>query len=293
VLDEKNIALDSPLQKIFPQFEKHPDIPLSTVMTHTSGFSYGFKINRWAGWLYLFSDLGESQTLPEFIGHLAELPLLSEPGVRWRYSFSSDVQGAIVEKLTGKKLSENMQTNIFSKLGMHDTSFYVEPARVARLTPLYSNNWFGSQPNKKEDNDVTQSQGAESGGSGLVSTAQDYSKFVQLLMTPDSYPDIVRSEHIAHMTTSQLPKDIPSIPERYYTNSGFGYGLGVKLKDEEYLSAGSFYWSGSGGTIFWADPKKSLSVVVMMQYEGGNKILEKEIIPMVYKWLELRENIID
>jgi len=57
VLDEKNIALDSPLQTIFPEFNQHPDIPLSTVMTHTSGFSYGFKINRWAGWLYLFSEL--------------------------------------------------------------------------------------------------------------------------------------------------------------------------------------------------------------------------------------------
>jgi CubicO group peptidase (beta-lactamase class C family) len=290
VLAEKNIALNSPLQAVFPQFDQHPDIPLSTVLTHTSGFSYGFKINRWAGWLYLFSDIGDSQTLPEFIGHLAELPLLSTPGVRWRYSFSSDVQGAMVEQLTDRKLSENMQTRIFSKLGMVDTSFYVEPERADRLAPLYSNNWFGSRPNKKEGGDVTQAQGAESGGSGLVSTVQDYSKFVQLLMTPESYPDIVRSEHAALMTTSQLPKDIPIIPERYYTNSGYSYGLGVKLKDEQYLSKGSFYWAGRGGTVFWADPEKALSVVVMMQYEGGNKILEKELIPMVYNWLEQREN---
>lgn len=290
VLAEKEITLDSSLQTIFPQFEQHSDIPLSTVMAHTSGFSYGFKINRWAGWLYLFSDIGDSQTLPEFIGHLADLPLLSEPGVRWRYSFSSDVQGAMVEELTGKKLSDNMHSRLFSKLGMLDTSFYVEAERADRLAPLYSNNWFGSSPNKKDDYEVTQAQGAESGGSGLVSTAQDYSKFVHLLMKPEFYPDIVRSEHVALMTTSQLPKDIPTIPERYYTNSGYGYGMGVKLKDEQYLSAGSFYWAGKGGTIFWADPKKELSVVVMMQYEGGNKILEKEVIPMIYNWLEQREN---
>jgi CubicO group peptidase (beta-lactamase class C family) len=260
------------------------------LMTHTSGFSYGFKINRWAGWLYLFSDIGESQTLTEFIGHLADLPLLSEPGERWRYSLSSDVQGALVEKLTGKKLSANMHSRLFSKLAMQDTSFYVEPERVNRLAPLYSNNWFGKVPNKKVNNDATHIEGAESGGGGLVSTAEDYSKFIQLLMTPGAFPNIVRGEHVALMTSSQLPKEIPSIPERYYSNTGYSYGLGIKLKDEQYLSEGSFYWSGKGGTIFWADPKKALSVVVMMQYEGGNKILEKELIPMVYNWLEQNEN---
>jgi CubicO group peptidase (beta-lactamase class C family) len=291
VLADNAITLDSPLQNIFPQFGALEDIPLWTVMTHTAGFSYGFKINRWAGWLYLFSDIGDSQTLSEFIGYLAELPLLSKPGDRWRYSFSSDVQGAMVEKITGKKLSENMTRYIFSKLDMQDTSFYVEPARVDRLVPMYSNSWFGSTPNKLDDNHVTQAQGAESGGSGLVSTAQDYSKFVQLLMTPTAYPDIVNTEQVTLMTTSQLPTDIPTIPERYYTHSGYSYGMGIKLENEPFLSQGSFYWAGKGGTIFWADPKKELSVVVMMQYEGGNKILERELIPIVYHWLEQRENI--
>jgi CubicO group peptidase (beta-lactamase class C family) len=290
VLAEKKIAMDTPLQAIFPEFKQHSDIPLWTLMTHTSGFSYGFKINRWAGWKYLFSDIGDSQTLVEFMDHLADLPLLSEPGVRWRYSFSSDVQGALVEKLTGKKLSENMNSRLFSRLGMQNTSFYVEPERVGRLAPLYSNNWFGSSPNIKNDNSVTEQQGAESGGSGLVSTAEDYSRFVQLLMTPESYPDIVQSEDVALMTSSQLPKVIPTIPERYYSNSGYGYGLGVKIQDEQFLSKGSFYWAGKGGTIFWADPKNALSVVVMMQYEGGNKILERELVPMVYNWLEHSEN---
>jgi CubicO group peptidase (beta-lactamase class C family) len=293
VLADKDITLNSPLQSIFPQFKIHPDIPLWTLMTHTSGFSYGFKINRWAGWLYLFSDINNSETLPEFVDHLADLPLLSEPGVRWRYSFSSDVQGALIEKLTGKKLSDNMHSRLFSKLGMVDTSFYVEPRRVERLAPMYSNSWFSDSPNKQQDNSVTESQGAESGGSGLVSTAQDYSKFVQLLMTPQAYPDIVLSKHVTQMTQSQLPKAIPTIPERYYTNSGYSYGLGVKLKDEQYLAKGSFYWAGKGGTMFWADPAKSLSVVAMMQYEGGNKILEKALIPIIYNWLAHSENTTD
>ena len=93
-------------------------------MTHTSGFSYGCKINRWAGWLYLFSDIGDSKTLTEFVGHLADLPLLSEPDVRWRYSFSSDVQGALIKKLTNKKSSKNMNRRLFSKLNMHDANFF-------------------------------------------------------------------------------------------------------------------------------------------------------------------------
>ncbi|MFT5297762.1 MAG: CubicO group peptidase (beta-lactamase class C family), partial [Colwellia sp.] len=255
VLAEKDITLDSPLQTVFPQFEQQSDIPLSSVMTHTSGFSYGFHPKYWAGWQYLFSGIGGSQSLTEFVNILADIPLLTEPGEKFLYSFSSDVQGAVVEKLTGKKLSDNMNTRLFSKLGMTDTSFYVEPERVNRLAPMYGDSWFGDTPTKKEDDSVTQAQGAESGGSGLVSTAADYSNFVQLLMTPESYPDIVHAEHVALMTTNQLPKDIPTIPDRMYTNSGYSYGMGVKLKDEQYLSEGSFYWAGNGGTIFWADPK--------------------------------------
>ena len=290
VLEEQGVPLNSPLQKIFPQFEQLEDIPLSTVMTHTSGFSYGFKINRWAGWLYLFSGISDSKTFTEFIDHLAELPLLSPPGERWRYSFSSDVQGAIVEKLTNKKLSENMHDRIFNKLDMNDTSFYVAPNQANRLAPMYSSTWFSSTPKKVEDNAVTQIQGAESGGGGLVSTALDYSKFLQALMTPKFYPDIVSGEHATLLTTNQLPTDIREIPARYYTNSGYSYGMGIKLKDEDYLNKGSFYWAGKGGTVFWADPKNALSVVIMMQYEGGNKIINKEVIPMVYNWLKESEN---
>jgi len=290
VLAEQGITLDSPLQTVFPQFEQQSNIPLSAVMTHTSGFSYGFHPKYWAGWQYLFAGIGDSQTLTEFVDILADIPLLNEPGEKWLYSFASDVQGAVIEKLTGKRLSENMRDRMFSKLGMNDTSFYVEPERVDRLAPLYSNSWLSDIPTKKEDDNVTQAQGAESGGSGLVSTAADYSQFIQLLMTPEFYPDIVSADLVALMTTNQLPKHIPTIPERIYTNSGYSYGLGVKLKNEEYLSKGSFYWAGKGGTIFWADPKKNLSVVVMMQYQGGNKILNKELIPIVYNWLENREN---
>jgi CubicO group peptidase (beta-lactamase class C family) len=183
-----------------------------------------------------------------------------------------------------------MQNRLFNQLGMIDTGFHVVPERASRLAPLYSNSWFTSTPNIQTDTGATEAQGAESGGSGLVSTAEDYSKFVQLLMTPEFYPDIVRREHVELMTSSQLPQDIPTIPERYYTNSGYSYGLGIKLKDEQYLSKGSFYWAGKGGTIFWADPKKRLSVVVMMQYQGGNKILEKELVPIIYNWLAEREN---
>lgn len=290
VLAEKDIAVNAPLQSVFPQFNHHSPIPISTVMTHTAGFSYGFKINRWAGWLYLFANIGSSQSLSEFVDRLAELPLLSEPGERWRYSFSSDVQGAMVEALTGERLSVNMQNRLFNKLGMTDTAFYIPPERAAKLVPSYSGGWFGSGPNKEIQSDVTEADGPQSGGSGLVSTASDYSKFTQLLMTPNAYPDIVTAEQVALMTTSQLPADIPTIPERLYTNSGYSYGMGVKLQDEQYLSKGSYYWAGRGGTIFWVDPQKSLSVVVMMQYEGGNRILEKSLMPIIYDWLNNNEN---
>ena len=90
------------------------------------------------------------------------------------------------------------------------------------------------------------------------------------------------------MLTNQLAHGIQGVPERLYSNSGFGYGIGVKLEDEKYLSKGSVYWAGKGGTAFWIDRERELAVVAMMQMEGGNRELEKNIVPMVYEWLNAK-----
>jgi CubicO group peptidase (beta-lactamase class C family) len=93
----------------------------------------------------------------------------------------------------------------------------------------------------------------------------------------------VQPEWVEKMLKNQLAEGIQGVPGRLYSNSGFGYGLGVKVTDETYLSQGSVYWAGKGGTAFWIDRDKELAVVAMMQMEGGNRELEKKLAPIVYE----------
>jgi CubicO group peptidase (beta-lactamase class C family) len=286
LLAEKDIPLDTPLQQFYPKFTRQSAIPIDTLLTHTSGLSYGFKINRIAGWKYLFSGIGNSASLTEFMDVLAELPLMSEPRVRWRYSFSSDVQGALIETLSESRLQEYFTQSILTPLHMTNTGFYVSESELPKVVPMYSNSWFSDLPSKQSfEQELTDAKAVQSGGSGLLSTAADYMKFLQVLMYPTHYQHIIEPLWVEKMLTNQIAEDIQGVPERLYSNSGFGYGLGVKLVDERYLSQGSVYWAGKGGTVFWIDRKQDLAVVAMMQMEGGNRELEKKLLPMVYEWL--------
>ncbi|MEO1253464.1 MAG: serine hydrolase, partial [Bacteroidota bacterium] len=117
-----------------------------------------------------------------------------------------------------------------------------------------------------------------SGGGGLYSTTSDYMKFLDRLMSDSSKTKLY---------VNQLPEEVTKIPEGIYPNSGYGYGVAVKLStDESYLPKGSFYWAGLGGTIFWVDPVNNIKVVAMMQMAGGRKSMEKKIIPLIYKAIQ-------
>lgn len=279
--------LSTPLQQFYPEFDTQPPIPIYSLLNHTSGMSYGFKINRIAGWKYLFSGISSSESLVEFMETLSDLPLLSAPGERWRYSFSSDVQGALIEKMTKRPLHDYMLENLFSPLNMTNTHFYLDTDSVEKLVPMYNKSWFSSTYNKEDIEDhLTDENTPQSGGGGLISTALDYMNFVKLLMYPEHYQHVISPQLVNQMQTNQLADGIKGVPERLYTNSGFGYGIGVKLKDEMYLSKDSIYWAGKGGTVFWADKQKDLAVVAMMQVAGGNRDLEKWLVPTVYEWLD-------
>ena len=290
---QRNIHLDTPLQHFFPLFNKKTDIPLHTILTHTSGFGYGFSIRRWAGYRYLFSGIGSSETLPEFMETLSGLPLFFEPDVRWRYSYSTDVLGAIIQKVEATPFDDYMAQHLFTPLKMNSTGFFVPKEEKERLVPMYGNDLFSDIPSKltfEEDSELFEKPKGASGGGGGFSTAEDYMKFLRYLMYPEDYPSLVPSSMTKEMLKDQISHIEIGVPERYYPNSGFGYGVGVKKANEAYLSKGSFYWAGKGGTTFWVDPSKNLAVVAMMQMKGAREDLEEALIPIVYQWLKKRKN---
>lgn len=286
-LEDNGLKVDTAsLQDIYPAFNEHQRIPLKNVATHTAGFLYGGDWKSITGWRYWWHDpLEESETLTEMMSTLARIPLASEPGKEWQYSMSQDIQGAIIEELSEISLDSYMQKHVFDPLSMANTGFVQKGQVISKLAPMHNYDRddkvsFVSKEQGDEDKQVL------AGGSGLYGTAKDYMNFLEMLRSPDKYSSVLDPMLIAQAVKNQLPENISSIPESIYPNSGYGYGLGVKLENEEYLSAGSFYWAGKGGTLFWVDPSKELSVVVMIQLESARASLEKYLIPMIYKWIE-------
>src|SRR6202034_348854 len=157
------------------------------LMSHTAGFTYGFFGDTPVDKMYLQADLLGSKNLQEFIDKLAKLPLLYQPGKGWTYSVSMDIEGYIVEKLSGQSLPDFDRDHIFKPLGMKDAGFYVPADKVNRFAALYTMGDDGVLvPNETGGTNVARNFTAPptlaSGGGGVVSTAEDYYRFAQMLL---------------------------------------------------------------------------------------------------------------
>ena len=292
--------LDDPVTKFLPEFanlrvisgvdaENRPVLaPLSRpptmreLMTHTAGFAYGLTPDGIADKAYFDAGVLTSANAQEMIGKIANLPMISQPGVRWYYSAAADIQGAIVEKLTGMPLAEFMAQRIFAPLGMTETAFYVPPERAARLAALYDVDPVSHllvRQAERDDQDIFVPPGYASGGGGLMSTARDYGRFCQMildggalngvrLLRPETVA-LMRENHLAEtfMVTSNGTRASP-------LGTGIGFGLGWAVWFDPAatgapVGAGTVSWGGSAGTWFWIDPKNDLYFVGMIQRLGG------------------------
>jgi CubicO group peptidase (beta-lactamase class C family) len=159
----------------------HPPT-MQELMTHTAGFTYGFFGNTPVDKEYASAGVMQSKTLQEMIEKLAKIPLLYQPGTRWVYSVSMDVQGYIIEKLSGQTLPDFMQEHILQPLGMKDSGFFVPDAKKSRFVTLYRLNEKGELI---ADNAFRRGYDVQptmpSGGGGLVTTAEDYFRFASML----------------------------------------------------------------------------------------------------------------
>jgi len=245
------------------------------LMTHTAGFSYGFDPSDPVDKLYQDAHVWRSSSLEEMSRKLAALPLAYQPGSKWLYSLSMDVQGAIIERLTGQSLPDFMQEHLFGPLGMVDTAFHLPPEKRARLASGYRQSRSGLKPEKPMLFDHESPPALASGGGGLISTAMDYARFAQMLLNKGELGGrrIISEAAARLMMTNQLSDEMMAAGFGVGAQAirpGFGYGYnGVVFTDPEAcgipVGRGTYHWDGAWGTWFWVDHENDLIYVGLIQ----------------------------
>ena len=248
-------------------------ITVRDLLTHTSGFGYGAGVggDLWtaAGQTgYYFAD--KNETIRDSVRRIATLPAHAQPGTQWIYGYSTDILGALVEVAAGKSLDQVLRERIFEPLGMRDTEFYLSRGKEARLAAVYAQNAGKLERAPTPGTAAGQGHYVEgprknfSGGAGLLSTATDYARFLQMLLNGGELDGrrVLSRKTVELMTTSHLG-DISY-------NAGQGFGLGFYVVEDlgergSPGSVGEFGWGGAYHTTYWVDPREELVVVHLTQ----------------------------
>ncbi len=257
------------------------------LLTHTSGLTYGFHRAHPVDGIYRAN--GFEWGVPAGIDlagacdAYAGMPLLFQPGSEWNYSVATDVLGRVVEVVSGQRLDEFFRERIFAPLGMTDTAFWAEPEQASRLGPLYTRGPDGKAARIDAMGKAAYREPAcLSGGGGLVSSAADYHRFAQMLLSRPGSPAgelegarLLSPRTAAYMTINHLPggSDLESFGRPLYAESpfsGVGFGLGFAVQidpaaSKTLCSAGEFNWGGAASTTFWVDPVEQLTVSFFTQ----------------------------
>jgi CubicO group peptidase (beta-lactamase class C family) len=290
LVEEGKLLLTDPVGKYLPEFMETTvavardaggydvvkaarPITVRDLLTHTSGFGYGTGVGGelWsaAGQTgYYFAD--KNETIRDSVRRIATLPAHAQPGTQWIYGYNTDILGALVEAVAGKPLDQVLRERIFEPLEMRDTEFYLSPGKNDRLAAVYSMNGGKLERAPTPGNSVGQGHYVEgprknfSGGAGLLSTATDYSRFLQMMLNGGELDGrrILSRKTVELMTTSHLG-DVSY-------NAGQGFGLGFYVVEDLGArgspgSAGEFGWGGAYHTTYWVDPREELVVVHMTQ----------------------------
>ncbi len=293
------------------------DITLLDLATHTSGLAYTFSIKGKLQDIYLKEkifpyyalDTLDDDIKPEklyenicsFSKKVASVPLAHQPGEKWTYSIGMDILGCVIEKASNMTFGDFLKSNLFDPLNMKDTFFKVPKEKRQRMTNLYAHhNAFkafsidlpdylkgkklkmhlvDSSENSLYYKDVT----VEDGGSGLVSTGDDYLNFADMLLNKGVFngKKILSSESFKVLISNQLNEN-----NSRFSGFGMGITLGIALDSKKIrLRRGdnSFFWGGAAKTKFWVDPENNLTVVHMTQLIGTPRDLTNKIDKLIYK----------
>jgi len=260
----------------------HPPT-MRELMTHTAGFTYGIFGDTPVDKMYRDANLFASSSLHEFVTKLAGIPLLYQPGTKWVYSVSMDVQGYIVEQLSGQSLPQFMRENIYTPLGMKDAGFYVSKEKWSRFATVYwvdpKGGLSATGPETVNHRDFDREPAMPSGGGGMVSTIEDYYRFAQMLGNGGELsgqrllaPATIKLMSSNHLSPELLTGEFRIGSQVMRPGFGYGYNCAVVFDPPEANlpeGKGTFFWDGAAGTWFWVDPTNDVVFVGMIQRMGA------------------------
>jgi CubicO group peptidase (beta-lactamase class C family) len=317
LVEEGKIGLADPVSRFIPAFEKTTvavpppagavagspvsvvpakrPITIRDLLTHTAGISYGngpaqdqWKAAGIQGWY--FAD--RSEPVSAVVERMAALPMDAQPGEKYVYGYNTDVLGVVVEKVSGLTLADFIQKRIASPLGLVDTQFYLPPAQKERLATVYAAKdgkiERATEPKTGQGHYVEGPRVGFAGGAGLLSTARDYGRFLQMMLNGGEIDGVrlLSPKTVELMTANHVGQ---LFAERGPNDAGRGFGLGFDViedlgKTGQYGSVGAFGWGGAYHTTYWADPKEKLVVLLMTQLlPAGNSDLHARFRALVYQ----------
>jgi CubicO group peptidase (beta-lactamase class C family) len=314
LFEEGRLSLNDPVSRFIPAFGKTTvavrgengtvavvpakrPITIRDLLTHTAGISYGVQpeiasqyeargLGPAAGFGWYFADKDELVCAP--IERLATLPFVAQPGEAWVYGYNTDVLGCVVERVSGQPLDQFIRARITGPLGMRDTAFFLAPEQRGRLAAVYAS---GPDGKSMRAPDGARGQGsyvdgprkAFAGGAGLLSTARDYGRFLEMIRGGGSLDGIrILAPHsVELMTTNQVGT--------LHSANGLGFGLGFETTDRYGAngmdSVGSYGWGGAYGTMYRVDPRERIVTMLMLQLLPNATDVREKFPAMVYQAL--------
>jgi CubicO group peptidase (beta-lactamase class C family) len=314
LMEEGKLTLTDPVSRYIPSFAsskvavksddgvkivpaKRP-ITIRDLLTHTSGYSYGTNsevasmyeakgLGPAAGYGWFTADKNED--ICDSMERLGTLPAVSQPGEAWVYGYNTDILGCIVERVSGKGLDAFIRERITGPLGMKDTQFFLPAGERQRLAAVYS---IGSDGRIVRAPDGPRGQGAYvdgprksfAGGAGLLSTARDYARFLEMIRRGGALDGvrILSPRTVALMTTNQIGT--------LHSSNGLGWGLGFETTDRVGANgldgAGAFGWAGAYASIYRVDPESHLVITLMIQVLPNTTDLGRKFPTVVYQAIE-------
>ena len=293
LLERGKIELRYPLKWFLPTFENMQvldenglrpadrDITLGDLLTMTSGISYpggtpsGMKMGEvWGRQSDAYEKGGKPLSTRDFVLEMGNVPLAFTPGAKWEYGASADVMAAVIETVSGMKYSEFLKKEIFEPLGMNDTGFYIPEEKYNRLATPYVQTPEGNSVYTNHDLCITDYKtppAFESGGAGLVSTIEDYSRFVKMLLGRGSANGVrILGRKTVELMATDCLTDAQRASLEWDSMLGQGYGNFMRvLKSPSAAgfngSVGEYGWDGMLGCYFCIDPKEDLAFLYFVQ----------------------------
>jgi CubicO group peptidase (beta-lactamase class C family) len=254
------------------------------LMSHTAGFGYGLSGDDPVNKAFRDTRVLAAANLDEMMKKVADIPLLYEPGAKWSYSIAVDIQGYLVQRLSGQKFGDYLRQHVTGPIGMADTAFFVTPEQKPRFAEVYH---WDSEQNRLLMNTPRADRGSyfdparlESGGGGLVASTHDYARFCQMLLNKGEIAGrrILKPETVALMTENHIGDLHVGVdgtrPQPGAETVRFGLDFAIYMDPKSVglpYGKGTYYWGGAAGTWFWIDPVNDLAFIGMIQMQGGNR----------------------